>query len=320
MSWASTISRSITTPNQSSRDGRKITGWIIHHNASTGGSYVLSLMQSGDKQVSANYQVMQDGEVVGVVARELRSWSASNSAWDGASLTFEIANNSGAPGWTISEGAYLSVARTIAEDAVWAGIPINRTTVRGHREGSALGDGGSYATACPGGIDLDRLVTMANQIRSSGTAGLGVTPIEEEDMPKAKLYRNADNSDLRIMNPETGLEFGVPSNAYVDLVIGWKVFDGVTSNVPINLPGNVFEFVRSLGASVRASSPVDAGAIAASVGGQVTAAVKAALADIQFDGDVEAIAAGVERRLADDFVKVNANIDDQPTTFNITPS
>ena len=183
MSWSRHISRSITTPNRSSRGGLPVVEFIIHHNASLGGSYVLSLMQSGSKQVSANYQIMQDGEAVGVVPREDRSWSVSNSTWDGSAITFEIANNSGAPGWTISDAAYVKVAKIIADDAAHFGIPINRTTVRGHREGSALGHGGSYATACPGGIDLDRLVRMAQQFASSGTAGDGYTLIKEIPMP-----------------------------------------------------------------------------------------------------------------------------------------
>jgi len=190
MTWASTIAGSITTPNQSSRYGRKITGWIIHHNAALGGAGVLEMMRTGSKQVSANYQVMQDGDVWGVVPRENRSWSASNADWDAASLTFEIANDSLAPGWTISDRAYERVARTIAEDARWAGIPINRQTVRGHREGSALGDGGSYSTACPGGIDLDRLVGLAQKFSGSSLAGGDPSSIEEIPMPALIRHPN----------------------------------------------------------------------------------------------------------------------------------
>jgi hypothetical protein len=193
MSWASTIAGSISTPNRSSRMGRAINGWIIHHNAGRDGRGVLEMMRAGSKQVSANYQVLEDGDVWGVVPREERSWSASNAVWDAESLTFEIANNSGAPGWTISDRAYDRVARTIAEDARWAGIPINRTTVRGHREGSAQGAGGSYSTACPGGINLDYLVQLAQHYYNQGSssAGGGATPITEEDTMRA-IRTNGD--------------------------------------------------------------------------------------------------------------------------------
>lgn len=171
-------------------------------------------------------------------------------------------------------------------------------------------------------------------ISTSGLAGLDTTPIpeEEEDMPKAHLYRsdpaNGGNGDMRIMNLQTGFDFGITSQDYLNLIAGWDLIDGFAVKdangqlVPppaINLPGNIHQFARDLCASVRAGVTVDAGAIAAAVGGQVAAVVKAALAEIEFDGDAEAIAARVEQRLADDFVKVNANIDDQPTTFEITP-
>lgn len=204
MSWSRHISRSITTPNRSSRSGRPVVEFIIHHNASMGGSYVLGLMRTGLKQVSANYQIMQDGEAVGVVPREERSWSASNADWDGSAITFEIANNSGGPGWTISNEAYHTVARIIADDAAHFGIPINRTTVRGHREGSALGHGGSYATACPGGINLDLLTELAQQY-SAGTAGGGNTPIEEDDM-----FTDEDRArQMRIENELNNTKAGI---------------------------------------------------------------------------------------------------------------
>ena len=106
-------------------------------------------------------------------------------------------------------------------------------------------------------------------INIAGTAGLGSTPIiEEEDMPKAKLYRNADNGDMRIMNLETGFEYGIPSPEHVTLIVGWKLFDGVENATPVNLPDNVFRFAQSLCASVRASSAtatVDVDALAAKV-------------------------------------------------------
>ncbi|SFR76164.1 N-acetylmuramoyl-L-alanine amidase [Agromyces sp. CF514] len=210
MSWASTIAGSVNSPNQSPRFGRKVTGWIIHHNAATGGSYVLELMRTGKKQVSANYQVMQNGDVWGVVPRESRSWSASNSDWDASSLTFEIANDSGEPGWTISDRAYEQVAKTIAEDSRWAGIPINRTTVRGHREGSAQGDGGSYPTACPGGIDLDRLVRMAQGYVSGSVAGLDAELIQEEDEMAIQIIKeiagvpNGEKARYGVMGSKSG--------------------------------------------------------------------------------------------------------------------
>lgn len=166
----------ITSPNYSSRNGREITGWIIHHNATTNGEYVLALMHTGDKQVSANYQIMDNGDTVGVVDEDLRSWSASNADWDGHSITFETENESGAPNWGISSAAQQAIARVIADSSERYGIPINSTTVRGHNQGSGQGDGGSYATACPGpSMNVAYIIELANSIK---TAGGGTTPID----------------------------------------------------------------------------------------------------------------------------------------------
>lgn len=185
----------ITSPNYSSRSGRAITGWIIHHNASTNGEYVLALMHTGDKQVSANYQIMSNGDIVGVVDESLRSWSVSNADWDGHSITFETENSTGAPNWGISSAARTAIAKVIADSSDRYGIPINSTTVRGHNQGSGQGDGGSYATACPGpSMDVAGIIVEANALKTSSSGG-GSTPINNEsgdiDMALFVQYRTA---------------------------------------------------------------------------------------------------------------------------------
>jgi hypothetical protein len=292
----------------SSRQGEAVTTLQVHHTAYPSDTGSRALMDPGGRTVSANYLLLKDGTLVEVVPGQYRAFTSASGA-DRYCLTVETVNQTGSPEWGISETQRKRLAK-LAADMRRAGLGINPGRrgvggIIGHSETP-----GSYATACPGpDMNLDHIAAMAAD--GSYTAGGGSTPIEEEDMPKAKLYRNADNGDMRIMNPETGLEFGIPHPDYVDLVVGWKLFDGITSNAPTNLPGNIFEFVRTIGASVRASSPVDAGAIAATVSGQVTEAVKTALADLEFDGDAEAIAAKVESILADDFAGIPAAVVDE---------
>lgn len=146
----------------SSRGGRKVRGWIIHHAATTSLNGVLSMMSTGSRSVSANY-VLGNGEIIGVVPEEWRAWTSSSPNGDGENLTVEIVNNKvGATDmtWTIGEAEYANMAKLIADSATRYGFPINRGTIIGHRE--VVGKyGQGYSTACPSGIDLDRLVRMA---------------------------------------------------------------------------------------------------------------------------------------------------------------
>lgn len=175
MTFSPHAARSITTPNMGSRGGRKIDHIVLHHMATTNGSYVEQLMHSGSKEVSANYIQRNSGELVGVVPEESRSWSLSSSEWDGRSITVETENES-ADGWTISAAASESLARLVADVCTRHSIPCNRDRVIGHREVYTR-HGASYATACPGGLDLDGIVARAQEIMSSSTADDDITEL-----------------------------------------------------------------------------------------------------------------------------------------------
>ena len=151
---------------QFSNRGRTIDHFVVHHAANSSLSGVLSIMSTGSRQVSSNY-VVKDNDIVGVVPEEYRSWSLSSSVWDGRSITVETCNSAmgDASGWPISVATYHSLAKLIADCATRYNFPINRDRVLGHREVYSR-HGASYATACPGGINLDRLVSMAKEYQA----------------------------------------------------------------------------------------------------------------------------------------------------------
>lgn len=145
-------------------------------------------MRTGSKQVSANYVQRSNGDLIGVVPEERRSWSLADADWDSRSITVETENES-TNGWTISAAATEKLARLVADVANRYRFPINRDTVLGHREVNSR-YGGSYPTACPGGLDLDGIVRRANQI--TATAGGGTTPITEEESIMLVLRNQKD--------------------------------------------------------------------------------------------------------------------------------
>lgn len=150
----------------SSRNGAMIDRIILHHCASTSLAGVLGMMSSGSREVSANYVVGNDGEIVGVVPEEYRAWTSGSASWDGRAITFEIVNETAGPEWRISEKAFDAVARMLADVSLRYGISLSRETVVTHQELYSR-YGASYATACPGPFlqsRIDQLLTAADDV------------------------------------------------------------------------------------------------------------------------------------------------------------
>lgn len=177
MTYSALTNRTISTPNKSSRGGARPAYIVLHHMASTGFEGVLRMWTVPTRVGSANYAISNEGQIVGVVPEEQRSWSVSNAAFDSKSITFEIENES-AQGWTVSAAAHEATARVVADLSQRYGIPLDRSHVIGHREVYTRFRVG-YATACPGALDLDGIVGRARALvagATPGTSWAGVDP------------------------------------------------------------------------------------------------------------------------------------------------
>lgn len=139
---------------------------VIHHAATVSFDAVISL-EMGAREVSSTV-IIKDDQAASMFDESYRAWSLSSQYWDSVSLSSETCNETTAPGWTISEASYATLAKVVADWCTRYGIACNRTQILGHREVYTR-YGASYATACPGGIDLDRVVNDANLILAGGT-------------------------------------------------------------------------------------------------------------------------------------------------------
>lgn len=149
--------------NGQPRNGLAITNIIIHHNAGTNNEAALNTwLKGGLAGTSAHYQITPN-EIIGAVGENSIAYHAGNWYTNQHSIGLEHLNNAGAPNWTIAEATYENSAKLIADICKRYGLPINRTTIKKHSEVSDLG------TACPGGIDIDRLVRRAQEI-ANGSA------------------------------------------------------------------------------------------------------------------------------------------------------
>lgn len=153
---------------------------VLHHAATTNAQWVIDVETGGSKQVSS-HMVVKDGRRAGIVPEEFRAWSLSDAYWDSRALTVECANES-TNGWTISDASHESLAQLVADWSHRYGFRPHRSgdpktwTVIGHREVYTI-HGGSYSTACPGGMNLDWITSRAQQLLAGGFAGGGITVI-----------------------------------------------------------------------------------------------------------------------------------------------
>jgi hypothetical protein len=159
---------------------------VIHHAATLNFDAVIDL-EMGAREVSSTV-IIKDGQVASMFDESYRAWSLSSQYWDSVSLSSETCNETAAPGWTISEASYATLAKVVADWCQRYGIACNRTQILGHREVYSR-YGASYATACPGGIDLDRVVSDAANI----LAGKSTQDLGENDMNDYLCVQNSSN-------------------------------------------------------------------------------------------------------------------------------
>lgn len=134
----------------------KIDRIVIHHNATTNKNVAISTwLANGPAQTSAHYEIA-DNEIIGIVGEGTTAWHAGNGDMNARSIGIENVNNAGAPNWTISDATFDSLSRLVADIAKRHGFPIDSTHVIPHKA--------VVSTACPGGIDVGKVIKRANEI------------------------------------------------------------------------------------------------------------------------------------------------------------
>jgi hypothetical protein len=173
---------------QSSSRSGPIVRFIWHHQASTDDDGTIQMMVSGSRQVSATWTVSNTGRITAVVPESRRPWTTASYLDDGA-LTVECANSSGNPDWGISAQSHEACARLAAYANQAYGIPLQRANAgngwTGHMGHNEAPD--TYATFCPGHLDIDYIINRAGQLLGGG---LSSDPLGE-DMPTADEIASA---------------------------------------------------------------------------------------------------------------------------------
>lgn len=154
------------------RQGRAVDAivchWIVGHQAAADATF-----RDPNRRASATYSV--EGDSIHLHVRE-KDTAFANGNWDWNLRAISI-EHAGGPNLPITEATYRTSAALIADICARHGIPIDRDHIKKHNEVSDV------ATACPGDLDVDRLVGMAREIQGVGD--------NEDDMTLEDVIRNA---------------------------------------------------------------------------------------------------------------------------------
>src|SRR5450830_488497 len=136
MTFSSLISGTI--PNHGKYNARpgKVTRVIQHHWAGTTGG--IERLSNPTQKALATYLVLSDGRILGQVPEEFRPWTSGGATADNPSITIECQNSTGAPDYKVSDAAFNSIVRLLADIATRHGFgSLTPTNYRGHREFAA---------------------------------------------------------------------------------------------------------------------------------------------------------------------------------------
>lgn len=180
-----------------------VTHFVAHHAATTSLAGLERLMEPGGRTVSAHWAI-KDGDRIQKVPFANRAYSLASALWDSKAVVAECANES-TTGWTISDATAESLAMVIAEAAQQFRFYPHRDgdpktwTVLGHREVYTI-HGASYATACPGSMNLDAITKRAQEILA------GAIPVPPAP-PKPAPVSPATNAWVKSNNVEPGAPY-----------------------------------------------------------------------------------------------------------------
>ena len=131
-----------------SRAGNPVNKITIHHmagNLST--SQMEACVYNPNRQMSCNYAIYSDGTMECFVGEQYRSWCSSSWENDKNAITIEVANNSLAPNWTVSDASYKKLIKLCADICKRYGITPKYT---GKTTGSLTVHRMFSNTSCPG--------------------------------------------------------------------------------------------------------------------------------------------------------------------------
>ena len=214
------------------RQGYKVCKITPHHMAAIWtAERCAQSFQNPNRNASANYCIGYDGTIVCNVDENNRAWTSSNGVNDCQAITIEVANDTGAPTWSVSAAAWKSLVNLCADICKRYGFRLN---FNGTPSGSLTMHKMFAATSCPGPYLEARMGQLANEVNAILDGGSATTPSTPNGAYEAYngfvevTYGGSDGLVLH-SSPSwaNSTEAGVVKKGEVFTVVGRQMVDGV---------------------------------------------------------------------------------------------
>lgn len=168
-SLCSSIHRNPSYNHTAGRGGERVCKITPHHMAVkwTGERCAQSFDVRG-RNASANYCIGYDGEIVGCVDENDRSWCSASGWNDRKAITIEVSNSSTGGDWPISQKSWDSLVRLCADICRRYGFRLSYT---GTSSGSLTEHQMYASTNCPGPYLHARMGELARQVNAMLDSG-----------------------------------------------------------------------------------------------------------------------------------------------------
>ena len=214
------------------RQGYKVCKITPHHMAAIWtAERCAQSFQNPNRNASANYCIGYDGTIVCNVDENNRAWTSSNGVNDCQAITIEVANDTGAPTWSVSAAAWKSLVNLCADICKRYGFRLN---FNGTPSGSLTMHKMFAATACPGPYLEARMGQLANEVNAildGGSATNPSTPNGAYEAYNGFVEVTYGGSDGLVLHSKpswaSNTEAGVVKKGEVFTVVGRQMVDGV---------------------------------------------------------------------------------------------
>lgn len=177
---SSLISYTKLSPNHSGQRTQPITKITVHHMAGNLSVETCgNLFANPNRKASSNYGIGSDGRIALYVEEKNRAWTSSSSWNDQRAITIEVANNTLAPNWTISDMAYKSLINLIVD--ICKRNNIKELEFTGDKNGSYTWHCFYAATACPGPYLKAKTPQIIEEVNNRLKEVYNFIPAKEEE-------------------------------------------------------------------------------------------------------------------------------------------